>query len=455
MLVSPSQIQLSANMSSFKELGVSRWLCETLSGVKITRPTNIQAGTIPEILKGKNCIGGAKTGSGKTIAFAAPMLSKWAEDPCGIYGVILTPTRELAMQIAEQFSAMGSNVNLKTALIIGGQSMIEQSNNLKNNPDFVIATPGRLAHIIREHPDDVDGLKRLKFVVLDEADRLLTSSFTEHLGTCFEAFPDSSKRQTLLFTATVTDAVRSLKDKSEDVFIHELDKIDDVVIPERLSLSYILTPFLVKEAILHNLLTTDEFKESTAMIFVNRSETCELIRRILKALDVRVTALHSEMPQSERTNSLHRFRAGAARILVSTDLGGRGLDIPSVELVVNYDIPRDPDDFIHRVGRTARAGRKGSAISFVTPNDLDRILAIEDRTGRKMSEYEKVTDNAVIKDSLKATFAAKVDARMDMDKENFGERKQKLREKEMQRNGEVVKQGKITKHKKPKKSGKK
>ncbi len=444
-------------MSSFKELGLPKWLCETLAGVKITKPTNIQAGTIPEILKGRSCIGGAKTGSGKTISFAAPMLAKWAEDPCGIFGVVLTPTRELAMQIAEQFSAMGSNVNLKTALVIGGESMIEQSNKLKNNPDFIIATPGRLAHIIQEHPDDLKGLKRIKYVVLDEADRLLTDSFTEHLNTCFQAFPASTKRQTLLFTATVTDAVRSLEDKSDDVFVHELDKIDDVVIPERLSLSYILTPFLVKEAVLHNLLTEGEFKESTVMIFVNRSETCELIKRILKALGVRVTSLHSEMQQSERTNSLHRFRAGAARVLISTDLGGRGLDIPSVELVVNYDIPRDPDDFIHRVGRTARAGRKGDAISFVTPNDLDRILAIEDRIGRKMSEYEKVTDKEIIKESLKVTFAAKVDARMEMDKENFGERKQKLREKQRQQNGESnqkmrIKSGKVSKPKKSKKT---
>lgn len=440
-------------MSSFKDIGLPKWLCETLSGVKITKPTNIQAGTIPEILKGRNCIGGAKTGSGKTLAFAAPMLTKWAEDPCGIYGVVLTPTRELAMQIAEQFSAMGSNVNLKTALIIGGQSMIEQGNMLRNNPDFVIATPGRLAHIIEEHPDDVKGLKRLKYVVLDEADRLLTDSFTEHLNTCFQAFPDSKKRQTLLFTATVTDAVRALKDKSDDVFVHELDKIDDVVIPERLTISYILTPVLVKEATLHNLLTNEDYKESTAMIFVNRSETCELIKRILKALNIRVTALHSEMPQSERTNSLHRFRAGAARVLVSTDLGGRGLDIPSVELVVNYDIPRDPDDFIHRVGRTARAGRKGTAISLVTPNDLDRILAIEDRINRKMEEYANVTDNAIIKNSIKVTLAAKVDAKMEMDKENFGERKQRLKEKNLQHAGKSsgkVNSGKISKQRKHK-----
>ncbi|GMM45531.1 ATP-dependent RNA helicase [Pichia kluyveri] len=439
-------------MSTFKDLGLPKWLCETLAGVKITKPTNIQAGTIPQILKGKSCIGGAKTGSGKTISFAAPMLAKWAEDPCGIYGVILTPTRELAMQIAEQFSAMGSNVNLKTALIIGGQSMIEQSNMLKNNPDFVIATPGRLAHIIEEHPDDVKGLKRVKFIVLDEADRLLTESFTEHLGYCLKSLPDGKKRQTLLFTATVTDAVRSLKDKNENVFVYELDKIDDVLIPERLNLSYILTPYLVKEAILHHLLTIGDYKESTVMIFVNRSETCELIKRILKDLNVRVTSLHSEMPQSERTNSLHRFRAGAARVLVSTDLGGRGLDIPSVELVINYDIPRDPDDFIHRVGRTARAGRQGDALSFVTPNDLDRLLAIEDRIGRKMNEYEKVTDNEIIKDSLKVTFAAKVDARMEMDKENFGERKQKLREKMAERAGNTVANGKVSKIKPKSKS---
>ncbi|GMF61495.1 unnamed protein product [[Candida] boidinii] len=213
---------------------------------------------------------------------------------------------------------------------------------------------------------------------------LLTDTFSEDLSVCLESLPASNKRQTLLFTATVTDAVRSLKDRPVPegklpVLLHELDKIDDVTVPAKLFLGYILTPFLVKESVLHNLLVNDDFKDSTAIVFVNRSETAEILRRVLRHLEIRVTSLHSEMPQSERTNSLHRFRAGAARVLVATDLASRGLDIPSVELVINFDIPRDPDDFIHRVGRTARAGRKGESISLITPNDLNRIVAIEAR----------------------------------------------------------------------------
>ncbi|GMM28712.1 ATP-dependent RNA helicase [Martiniozyma asiatica (nom. inval.)] len=432
-------------MTTFKSLGLPTWLCETLSGVSITTPTKIQEATIPSIFAGKDCIGGAATGSGKTICFATPMLSKWAEDPCGIYGIVLTPTRELALQIADQFAAMGSNVNLKSTVIIGGESMIEQANKLRQNPDIIIATPGRLAHLIKEHPDDVKGLKRVKFLVLDEADRLLTDSFAEALGICVQALPDPNKRQTLLFTATVTDSVRALQTKKSqgEVVLHELDKLDDVIIPERLSLNYVLTPQPVKESTLYAVVTNDDFKDSSIMIFVNRSETCEYIKRMLMKAGVRVTALHSEMPQSERTNSLHRFRAGAARILVSTDLGGRGLDIPAVELVINYDMPRDPDDFVHRVGRTARAGRKGSSISILTPNDLDRVLAIEERVGRKMDEYENdsLKDEKIALD-IKIVTSAKIDARMEMDKEGFGERKRMLKQKQLIRDGKITKPGK-------------
>lgn len=412
---------------SFSDLGLPKWLCETMSAMQITKPTPIQSATIPEILRGRDCIGGAKTGSGKTIAFGAPILTRWAEDPCGIFAVVLTPTRELAMQIAEQFAALGANASLKVTLLIGGESMIDQANKVKENPDIIIATPGRLAHIINEHSDDVRGLRRVKFLVLDEADRLLTDSFSDDLSTCIEALPAATKRQTLLFTATVTDSVKALENKpveegKQPVFVHQLQEIDQVVIPEKLHLGFILTPFMVKEAVLHNLLTSDEYKDASAIVFVNRSETAETLRRILKKLDVRVTSLHSQLPQYERTSSLMRFRAGAAKVLITTDLGSRGLDIPEVQLVVNYDIPRDPDDFVHRVGRTARAGRKGDAISFITPNDLKRILAIEDRVDRKMEEYKKITDNDVIKDSLRATSKAKVEARMDMENSGFNDR---------------------------------
>lgn len=414
-------------MTSFKDIGIPDWLCDSLQAMRITTPTAIQSAMIPPILDGRDCIGGAQTGSGKTIAFAAPMLTRWAEDPCGIYGVVLTPTRELAMQIAEQFAALGATINLKVALVIGGESMIEQTNQIKDNPDFIIATPGRFAHIIMEHPDDVRGLKRVKYLVFDEADRLLTDSFGEDLAVCIDALPDPKERQTLLFTATVTDSVRALKEKpveegKKPVILHELEKIDDVVIPKELFVGFILTPFMVKEAMLHNLLTSEDYSNASAIVFVNRAETAETVRRILHKLDIKVTSLHSQLPQRERTSSLFRFRAGAARVLVTTDLGSRGLDIPIVKLVVNYDIPRDPDDFIHRVGRTARAGKKGDAISFITPNDITRILAIEKRIGRKMDEYKMITDNQIIKNSLKAVSKAKVEARMDMDREGFNER---------------------------------
>ncbi|KAG7807591.1 hypothetical protein KL921_004349 [Ogataea angusta] len=421
-------------MSDFASLGLPRWLVESLQAMKITRPTNIQAACIPEILKGRDCIGGAKTGSGKTIAFGAPMLAKWSQDPSGIFGVVLTPTRELAMQIADQFAALGATVNLKVRLIIGGESMTDQVAMIKENPHFIIATPGRLAHIIMENEDECRGLRRVKYLVLDEADRLLTDSFTDHLQTCFEALPNPNKRQTLLFTATVTDSVRALKDRpvapgKQPVFLHELDNVDTVKIPSTLRLLYVLAPVVVKESMLHNILTNEDYKDSTAIVFVNRSETAEILRRLLRHLEVTTTSLHSEMPQSERTNSLHRFRAGAARVLVATDLASRGLDIPSVELVINFDIPRDPDDYVHRVGRTARAGRKGDAISMVTPNDLSRILAIEDRVGVKMEELA-LSDNKVIKQSLKAVSKAKIEARMDMEREGFGERRKRRKERD-------------------------
>jgi ATP-dependent RNA helicase DDX49/DBP8 len=357
------------------------------------------------------------------------MLTNWSQDPIGIYGLVLTPTRELAIQIAEQFTALGASMNIRVAVIVGGEDMVDQAIKLQNKPHFVIATPGRLAdHILNSGEDTVCGLRRVQYLVLDEADRLLSNSFSSDLERCFSILPGSDKRQTLLFTATVTDAVRSLKDKpvpehKPSVFIHEVDTVDKVAIPSKLLTNYIFLPSYVKEAYLHNLLTHEDNTEATVIVFVNRTHTAEVIRRTLRNLDIRVTSLHSEMPQSERSNSLQRFKAGAARVLIATDVASRGLDIPSVQLVINYDIPGDADDFVHRVGRTARAGRSGESISFVTEKDVDRILSIEERINKKMDKYEKITDNGVIKNSLQITSVAKREALMDMEKENFGEKK--------------------------------
>lgn len=428
--------------SEFQALGLSKWLVDSLNAMKITHPTEIQRHCIPEILKGRDCIGGAKTGSGKTIAFAGPMLTKWSEDPVGMYGVILTPTRELAMQIAEQFTALGSSMNIRVALVVGGEDIIRQAIELQKKPHFIIATPGRLAHhILNSGEDTIGGLSRTKFLVLDEADSLLTNTFAKDLAVCIGRLPPKEKRQTLLFTATVTDQVRALQKPSPDddsksnnrtgssrpvPFMYQVESADKVAIPSTLKTEYILLPEHVKEAYLYQLLTCEAYSESSAIVFVNRTVAAEILRRTLKIMGIKVASLHSQMPQQERTSSLQRFRANAARVLIATDVASRGLDIPTVQLVVNYDIPSDPDTFIHRAGRTARAGRWGDAVSFVSPRDISRIEAIEERINKKMVECDKVHDTAVIRKALSKVTRAKKEALMEMEKENFGERRKRI-----------------------------
>ncbi|KAL6946834.1 putative RNA helicase [Hanseniaspora vineae] len=412
-------------MSDFKKLGVSKWLCDSLNAMRITTPTEIQKHCIPEILSGKDCIGGAKTGSGKTIAFAAPMLTKWSEDPCGMFGIVLTPTRELAMQIAEQFTALGSSMNIRVSICVGGEDIVKQGLELQRKPHFIIATPGRLAHhVLNGGEEIVSGLKRVKYLVLDEADMLLTNTFSSDLARCISALPPKEKRQNLLFTATMTDQVKQLQTNgSKPCFSYEVETVDNVAIPSTLDVTYLVVPDHVKEAYLYQILSSEEYENKSAMIFVNKTYTAELLRRTLKALDIRVASLHSQMPQRERTNSLHRFRAAAARVLIATDVAARGLDIPVVELVVNYDIPSNPDTYIHRSGRTARAGRHGEALSFITPNDIERIHAIEERINKKMEEFTKVHDTAVIRKVLSKVTSARSENIMAMEKEQFGERR--------------------------------
>lgn len=416
---------------SFTDLGLPEWLNESLANMAITKPSAIQKACIPEIIKGKDCIGGARTGSGKTIAFAAPMLAEWSKDPCGIFGLVLTPTRELAIQIAEQFTALGANMNIRVALIYGGVDMVKQSLELQKMPHFVIATPGRLADHIRSSGEDtIRGFRRVKYVVMDEADRLLTPGFVPDLKTCMDLLPDPSKRQTLLFTATVTDAVRALKGRTGEKgppFIHEI--ASDIAVPSTLTQSYLFLPGYVREAYLWAILTHPDNEKKSAIIFVNRTQTAETLRRMLMSLDVKAASLHSDMRQQERVNALGRFRAQAARVLVATDVASRGLDIPTVEMVINFDLPADADDYIHRVGRTARAGRKGQSISLVTERDVTRVTNIEERVGSKMEKYNLIDDDKVVEEYLTPASTAKRQAVLDMEADNFGERKRIQRKK--------------------------
>ncbi|KAL7946312.1 P-loop containing nucleoside triphosphate hydrolase protein [Trichoderma barbatum] len=423
--------------TTFSALSVRPWLVQSLGNMAIKRPTGIQKGCIPEILKGRDCIGGSRTGSGKTVAFAVPVLQKWAEDPTAIFAVVLTPTRELALQIYEQFKAISAPQSLKMILVTGGADMRSQAIALAQRPHVIIATPGRLAdHIRTSGEDTICGLRRVRYVVLDEADRLLHAagkgSMLPDVEECLSVLPPASERQTLLFTATITPEVRALKDLPQrpgklPVFVCEVDT-QMLAIPATLSQKHVQIPITHKEHYLHVFLLTEANVNKTVIIFCNRTSTAEYLHHLLRLLDHRVTSLHSKLPQRQRTDNLARFRASAARILVATDVAARGLDIQEVSLVVNYDIPRDPDDYIHRVGRTARAGRKGEAVTLVGQRDVELVLAIEERVGRQMEAWEEEGVNLetrVIRDALKVVGEKKREALLEMEegREVGGKRK--------------------------------
>ena len=292
--------------------------------------------------------------------------------------------------------------------------MRQQALALAQRPHIVIATPGRLAdHITISGDDTISGLQRARIVVLDEADRLLASgpgSMLPDVETCLAAIPTSQDRQTCLFTATVTPEVTALKSlprpkNRPPIFVCEVDIASAIAIPSTLSQSYLQVPLTYREAYLHTLLLTPRnLAKKSIIVFCNRTATANLLERLLRGLDHRVTSLHSSLPQQERTSNLSRFRASAARILVATDVASRGLDIPDVGLVVNYDVPRNPDDYIHRVGRTARAGRQGEAVTFVGQRDVGLVLTIEERVGSKMVAFKEDgvnIDTRVVRDALK------------------------------------------------------
>ncbi|EDU39674.1 SrmB Superfamily II DNA and RNA helicase [Pyrenophora tritici-repentis] len=421
---------------SFTSLNVAPWLVASLASMEIKRPTGIQASCIPEILKGKDCIGGSRTGTGKTVAFSVPILQKWSEDPSGIFAVIVTPTRELAIQIYEQVKAISAPQSMKPILITGGSDQRSQAIALASRPHVVIATPGRLAEHIRTSGEDtICGLRRVKFVVFDEADRLLApgkGSMLPDLETCLSVLPPKESRQTLLFTATVTPEVMALKHQPRapgrlPIFVSEVDT-EDLAIPPRLQQKYLQTPVTHKECYLHVLLNTPVNSTKSVIIFCNRTKTATLLEYMLRLLDHRVTALHSGLKQSDRVSNLARFRAQAARILVATDVAARGLDIPEVALVINFDVPRDPDDYIHRVGRTARAGRVGTSITFIGQRDVDLVLAIETRVGKKMDEFEEEgvsVEGRVLRDALKPVTEKKREAMLSIEegRDVLGKRK--------------------------------
>jgi len=393
---------------AFADLGLSEWLEKVCNNLGIKDPTPVQKSCIPEILRGKDVIGVAQTGSGKTAAFALPILQKLSLNPYSVFCVVLTPTRELAFQIGDQFRALGTGQTLRVAVVVGGLDFQDQAKQLAKRPHVVIATPGRLKAILDADVQLGKGFCRTSFLVLDEADRLLDASFEPDLETILSVLPET--RQTLLFSATMTSALITLQTALlEDAHVFEAYK--GLQTATGLKEQFLLIPAKVKEVYLTYLLRhLDDYNVRSCIIFAGTRKSCEMLAGILEELDIATAPLHSGLVQRNRMASLDRFKSGRISILLATDVASRGLDIPEVDLVVNFDLPTLASDYVHRVGRTARAGRGGWSLSFVSQYDIDLVKSIEELTGQTMEKYD--LDEKLVLKSLTEVYTAKRTAAM-------------------------------------------
>ncbi|KAF2267972.1 ATP-dependent rRNA helicase RRP3 [Lojkania enalia] len=376
---------------TFADLGIIESLCEACENLGFKYPTPIQEQSIPLALQGRDIIGLAETGSGKTAAFVLPMLMALMEKPQSLFGLILAPTRELAYQISQQVEALGSLINVKCAVLVGGMDMVPQAIALGKKPHILVATPGRLL----DHLENTKGfsLRSLKYLVMDEADRLLDLDFGPILDKILKVLPREG-RHTYLFSATMSSKVESLQRASLHNPLRVSISSSSHQTVASLLQNYIFIPHKHKDHYLIHLLN-DNIGHPT-IIFTRTVNETQRIAILLRTLGFGAIPLHGQLSQSARLGALSKFKSRSRDILVATDVAARGLDIPSVDLVINFDLPPDSKTYVHRVGRTARAGKSGKAISFVTQYDLEIWMRIENALGKKLKEESIPKDEVMV-----------------------------------------------------------
>lgn len=383
----------SRHDKTFEDLGIPKWLNEATVRLNMKHPTDIQVKCVPAAIEGKSLIGSAKTGTGKTLAFGMPILTQLSRDPFGVFALVLTPVRELAFQIADQIKAVGESIRVETCVIVGGQDFMLQQKQVFKRPHIVIATPGRLADLLDSDPKLKHCFKNLRMLVMDEADRLLEDSFSAALGTIFDNIP--KKRQMLLFSATITSSINALREKFGTDEMPLMDANPTGTSVHQLVQEYIFVPTTVHNTYLNFLLAND-FKDESVIVFVPTVETCQVINTTLEGLGYKTCCLHSLQTQRVRLASLGKFRGRRADILIATDVASRGLDIPMVGVVINMGVPQSPETYVHRIGRTARAGRQGLALSIMGEKDVSRIQAVEKHISTELKERQ-ISEDEVLK----------------------------------------------------------
>jgi ATP-dependent RNA helicase RhlE len=383
---------------SFTELGLAPEITRAVSEEGYAAPTPIQEKAIPGVLAGRDLIGCAQTGTGKTAAFVLPILQRLCAGGSGdpraqagapghlvagaarrgrLRALILTPTRELALQIGESLGAYGRHLRLESAVVYGGVGHRPQEDALRRGVDILVATPGRLLdHMGQGHVD----FRSLEVLVLDEADRMLDMGFIRDVRRIIQALP--ARRQTLLFSATMPDEIRRL---TKEIL---RDPVNVEVSPRRSApaagVRQSLFPVAAgrKRELLVHLLQSEA--RGLTLVFTRTKHGANKLARHLEACGHGVAVLHGNRSQAQRVKALEAFRGGRARVLVATDIAGRGIDVEGIAHVVNYDLPNVPEDYVHRIGRTARAGATGHALSLVAPEDQPHVRGIEALVGHAL-----------------------------------------------------------------------
>ncbi|HFX3811585.1 TPA: DEAD/DEAH box helicase [Enterococcus faecium] len=378
----------------FKELELSPELLKSVERAGFEEATPIQAKTIPLALVGKDVIGQAQTGTGKTAAFGLPMLEKIDPDRHELQGLVIAPTRELAIQTQEELYRLGRDKKVRVQAVYGGADIGRQIRGLKDRPHIVVGTPGRMLDHINRHTLKLGTVQTL---VLDEADEMLNMGFLEDIEKIISQVPD--QRQTLLFSATMPPAIKNIGVKFMKSPHHVKIKAKEMT-ADLIDQYYVRAKEYEKFDIMTRLF--DVQTPELTIVFGRTKRRVDELARGLEARGYRAEGIHGDLSQQKRMSVLRSFKSGHLDILVATDVAARGLDISGVTHVYNYDIPQDPESYVHRIGRTGRAGKGGMSVTFVTPNEMDYLHVIENLTKKRMTTLRPPTEKEAFKGQLGA-----------------------------------------------------
>jgi len=354
------------NQQSFYGLGIAPKILELLDRMKFKIPTPIQHKAIPIAIEGKDLIGIAQTGTGKTLAFGIPMIQRLAQSPAR--GLVLVPTRELALQVDDAISKVGQVLGMLTAVLIGGASMYNQVKALRRHPRVIVATPGRLIDHLGQRTVN---LNDVKILVLDEADRMLDMGFAPQIEQILKYLP--KERQTMLFSATIPEKIVKIAAR------HMKLPVSVEIAPSGTAAKHVIQElFIIKKEEKNQLLIKllEQYR-GTVLLFSRTKRGAARITRGLRSTGHSVAEIHSDRSLAQRREALEGFKTGKYRILVATDIAARGIDVKGIELVLNYDLPDDAENYVHRIGRTGRMEHEGRAISFATPDQRGEVRDIE------------------------------------------------------------------------------